>query len=297
MLMLGSRGRAGNSRSSSDRLPVGNLATKGGRVDSDELTYGSYLRVPELLALQQPRSRPPHPEELHFIVVHQALELWMKLLLADLGRVVALLDGDAFSGALPLLGRVNHTLEHALDQMRSLHTMAPWDLHQFRSYLGTASGSQSVQFRELELRSGLREPAYLKALEIEYGGELPEPLATSLEERSLAAAHAAAAARLGVHDLAGWADLYMDPGPRTDFYLVCEALVDYDERFTRWRQEHVALVQRTLGDHARGTGGMAIAYLQRTTRYRFFPVLWALRDELVVRGGGQLVGKPRSEPS
>jgi tryptophan 2,3-dioxygenase len=265
-------------------------------MDTDELTYGSYLRVPELLALQRPRSRPPHPEELHFIVVHQALELWMKLLLCDLGRVVELLDGDGFPQALRLLGRVNHTLEHALEQMRSLHTLAPWDLHQFRSYLGTASGSQSVQFRELELRSGLREPAYLKALEIEYGGELPEPLASRLEQRSLADALAAAAARLGVHDPASWADFYVDPGPRSDFYLVCEALVDYDERFTRWRQEHVALVQRTLGDHARGTGGMAIAYLQRTTRYRFFPVLWALRDELVVRGGGQLVGRPRSEP-
>jgi tryptophan 2,3-dioxygenase len=266
-------------------------------MDTDELTYGSYLRVPELLALQRPRSRPPHPEELHFIVVHQALELWLKLLLHDLGRIVGYLDAGDFSRSLALLGRVNHTLGHALEQMRSLHTLAPWDLHQFRSYLGTASGSQSVQFRELELRSGLRDPAYLKALEIEYGGELPEPLATRLAERSLAEAHADAAARLGVRDIASWADFYMDPGPRTDFYLVCEALVDYDERFTRWRQEHVALVQRTLGDHARGTGGMAIAYLQRTTRYRFFPALWALRDELVVRGGGQLVGKPRPEPS
>ena len=175
-------------------------------MDTDELTYGSYLRVPELLALQRPRSRPPHPEELHFIVVHQALELWMKLLLHDLGRIVALLDGDDFPRALALLGRVNHTLEHALEQMRSLHTLAPWDLHQFRSYLGTASGSQSVQFRELELRSGLREPAYLKALEIEYGGALPEPLATRLAERSLADAHGAAAARLGISDIPGWAD-------------------------------------------------------------------------------------------
>jgi tryptophan 2,3-dioxygenase len=266
-------------------------------MDTDELTYGGYLRVPELLALQRPRSRPPHPEELHFIVVHQALELWMKLLLHDLGRIVELLDADGFARALALLGRVNHTLDHALDQMRSLHTLPPWDLQQFRSYLGTASGSQSVQFRELELRSGLREPAYLKALEIEYGGALPEPLATRLAERSLADAHADAAARLGITDLTTWADFYVDPGPRTDFYLVCEALVDYDERWLRWRQEHVALVQRTLGDHARGTGGMAIAYLQRTTRYRFFPVLWACRDELVVRGGGQLVGRPRTETS
>jgi tryptophan 2,3-dioxygenase len=266
-------------------------------MDTDELTYGSYLRVPELLALQRPRSRPPHPEELHFIVVHQALELWMKLLLHDLGRIVDLLDADAFARALALLGRVNHTLDHAFDQMRSLHTLPPWDLQQFRSYLGTASGSQSVQFRELELRSGLREPAYLKALEIEHGGALPEPLATRLAERSLADAHAAAAARLGIDGVQDWADFYVDPGPRTDFYLVCEALVDYDERWLRWRQEHVALVQRTLGDHARGTGGMAITYLQRTTRYRFFPVLWACRDELVVRGGGQLVGRPRQDSS
>jgi tryptophan 2,3-dioxygenase len=266
-------------------------------MDADELTYGSYLRVPELLGLQQPRSRPPQAEELHFIVVHQALELWMKLLLQDLGRVLGWLDADAFGRALHLLGRVCRTLEHMLDQMRSLHSLPPWDLHRFRSYLGTASGSQSVQFRELELLSGLRDPAYLKALEIEYGGALPEPLATRLAGRSLADAHADAAARLGITEVSDWADFYIDPGPGSDFYLVCEALVDYDERWTRWRQEHVALVQRTLGDHARGTGGMAIAYLQRTTRYRFFPVLWALRDELVVRGGGQLVGRPRDETS
>ena len=220
----------------------------------------------------------------------------MKLLLHDLGRIVALLDADAFGRAQALLGRVNRTLEHALDQMRSLHTLPPGTCTSSAATWGRP-GSQSVQFRELELRSGLREPAYLKALEIEHAGALPEPLAAGLAERSLADAHADAAARLGITDLRTWADFYVDPGPRTDFYLVCEALVDYDERWIRWRQEHVALVQRTLGDHARGTGGMAIAYLQRTTRYRFFPVLWALRDELVVRGGGELVGRPRHETS
>ena len=262
-----------------------------------ELTYGSYLRIPELLALQQPRSRPPHPEELHFIVVHQALELWMKLTLHDLERIIGLLDQDAFPRVLALLGRVNRTLEHGLDQMRSLHTLPPWDLQQFRSYLGTASGSQSVQFRELELLSGLREPAYLKALDVEYGSGLPAALARRLAQRSLADAHADAGARLGIVEVAGWAELYVDPGRWTDFYLVCEALVDYDERWTRWRQEHVGLVQRAIGDHARGTGGMAISYLQRTTRYRFFPVLWALRDELMVKSNGKLVGNARGQYS
>ncbi len=258
----------------------------------EDLTYGSYLRVPELLALQRPRSQPPHPEELHFIVVHQALELWMKLLLHDLERVVALLDGDGFARALALLGRANHIMASGLEQMRSLHTLPPWDLQQFRSYLGTASGSQSQQFRELELLSGLRDLAYLKALEAEHGGALPEPLAARLAQRSLADAHAAAGRRLGLDRVERWADFYQDPGDQAGFYLVCEALVDYDERWARWRHEHVALVERTLGDHARGTGGMALTYLRRTTRYRFFPLLWALRDELVVRGGGELTGRP-----
>jgi tryptophan 2,3-dioxygenase len=269
-------------------------------MDEEALTYGSYLRVPELLALQRPRSDPPHPEELHFIIVHQALELWMKLLLHDLERIVGLLDADAWAPALALLGRVNATMTHALEQMRSLHSLPPWHLQQFRSYLGSASGSQSQQFRELELLSGLRDPAYLKALEVEHGGRLPAALAARLGQRSLAVAHAEAAVRLGVVPAgagadaarAAWADLYVDPGPRAGFYLLCEGLVDYDERWLRWRQEHLALVQRALGDHARGTGGMVISYLQHTLRYRFFPVLWALRDELVVRGGGELVGRP-----
>ena len=258
--------------------------------EEEELTYGRYLRLEELLALQRPRSDPPHPEELHFIIVHQALELWMKLALHDLERVVGFLDAGTWPQALALLNRVNANLATGLDQMRSLQTLPPWDLQRFRSYLGTASGSQSQQFRELELLSGLRDPAYLKALEIEHGGAgLPEALARRLGQRSLAEAHADAAARLGIAD---WAAFYVDPGPLADFYLVCEALVDYDTRWTRWRQEHVALVERTLGTHARGTGGMAITYLQHTVRYRFFPALWALRDELVVRGGGELVGRP-----
>jgi tryptophan 2,3-dioxygenase len=138
----------------------------------EELTYGSYLRIDELLALQQPRSQPPHPEELHFIIVHQALELWMKLALHDLERVIGELDAGAHARALALLGRVNANLSSGLDQMRSLHTLPPWALQQFRGYLGTASGFQSRQFRELELLSGLREESYLKALEIEYHGEL-----------------------------------------------------------------------------------------------------------------------------
>lgn len=258
----------------------------------DELTYLTYLKVPQLLSLQQLRSEPPHPEELHFIVVHQALELWFKLLLHDVERVVAALDADDWAGTLVLLRRVNDVMTTGLDQMRSLHDMPPWSLQQFRSYLGTASGLQSVQFRELELLSGLRDPAYLKALETFCGGRLPPVLRARLQQRSLAEAHAAAALRLGITGGGGsWADFYADPACHGAFYVVCESLVDYDERWIRWRNEHVTLVERSLGARVRGTAGTALSYLQRTTRYRYFPQLWELRNELSLRGGGQLVDR------
>lgn len=254
--------------------------------DPDALTYSSYLKIPQLLDLQELRSQPPHPEELHFIVVHQALELWFKLLLHDLERIIDRLDGDDWPGALVLLRRVNDVMETGLDQMRSLHNMPPWSLQQFRSYLGTASGLQSLQFRELELLSGLREPSYLKALESFTGGTLPEALVRRRDQRSLAEAHADAAARLGIDS---WANFYTDPGSDGAFYVLCESLVDYDERWVRWRYEHISLVERSLGARIRGTAGTAITYLEKTARYRFFPALWDVRNELSVRGGGELV--------
>jgi tryptophan 2,3-dioxygenase len=252
----------------------------------EELTYLSYLNVPELLGLQQPVSDPVHPEELHFIVVHQSLELWFKLLLHDLERTVTALDAGDWAGAVVLLRRINDVMAFGLDQMRSLHDMPPWSLQQFRGYLGTASGLQSVQFRELELLSGLRERAYLKTLESLSGGALPDVLQRRLAQRSLAEAFADGAARIGIAD---WADFYTDPGEHGAFYLLCEALVDYDERWVRWRMEHIVLVERTLGRRTRGTAGTAISYLERTVRYRYFAQLWDLRDELSVRGGGELV--------
>jgi tryptophan 2,3-dioxygenase len=254
--------------------------------EADALTYGSYLRIDDLLSLQHLQSDPPHPEELHFIVVHQALELWFKLLLHDLERVIGHLDADDWPGALVLLRRVNDVMETGLDQMRSLHDMPPWSLQQFRSYLGTASGLQSVQFRELELLSGLRDPAYLKALEVFSGGALPDVLERRLAQRSLSEAHAEAAARLGITD---WADFYTDPGEHGAFFVLCESLVDYDDRWVRWRNEHILLVERSLGARTRGTAGTAITYLERTVRYRYFPALWDLRNELSLRAGGELV--------
>jgi len=256
----------------------------------DDVTYQTYLRIPELLALQSVRSQPPHPEELHFIITHQAIELWFKLVLHDLARVIQAVDADEWTGAVVLLRRVNDVLDIVMRQLRVLQDMPPWAFHEFRSYLGTASGTQSVQFREIEVLSGLRDEEYLKALKaLHPDSELPENVVRRLSERSLADAHREAGVRLGIgEDDEAWAKFYVESGPTVPSYLLCEALMDYDERFLRLRFEHLVLVERALGGRARGTGGTAITYLQRTTKYRFFPVLWELRNALSVRGGGTL---------
>jgi tryptophan 2,3-dioxygenase len=258
-------------------------------VDETEVNYASYLRIPELLDLQSLRSEPPHPEELHFIVTHQAIELWFKLVLHDLDRVVAAIDDDAWTAAVVLLRRVNDVVDSIMRQLRVLQDMPPWSFHEFRSYLGTASGTQSVQFREIEVLSGLRDDDYLATLGALHAEDLPEAVRLRLAAPSLADAHRAAAGRMGIDEGAeALAAFYVATGPAEPFYALCESLLDYDERFLRLRFEHLVLVERALGARARGTGGTAITYLQRTTRYRFFPELWELRNELSVRGGGEL---------
>ncbi len=220
--------------------------------------YVSYLKLPELLTLQQELSDPVHPEELHFIVVHQGMELWFKLLLHDVARLVQVIDADDFVGAMTILRRVNHGVEICIAQTASLQDMPPWSFHEFRGYLGTASGMQSIQFREIEVLSGMRDPATLAAAE--RGPQSPTGAAISarLAQRSVAQAHQEAGARHGITD---WADLYVDPESNPQLWLLSELLMDYEALWIRWRSDHITLVTRSVGP----------------------------RNELSLRSGGQLV--------
>jgi tryptophan 2,3-dioxygenase len=252
-----------------------------------ELTYLSYLKVPELLELQQPMSDPEHPDELQFIVVHQAAELWFKLMLHDLERVVQAFEADDLFTVCRVMRRVNNVVDLVVGGLRALEDLPAWSLHEFRGYLGTASGLQSLQFRELELLGGLRDPSHRKILERASGdGGLPPALARRLEQTSLADAHQAAARRAGI---GSWEDVYVHAADHAQFYFATEALMDFDRGFVRWRRAHVGLLERILGPRTRGTAGMALSYLVRTVDYRFFPYLWDVRHELAVRGGGELV--------
>ena len=250
------------------------------------LTYGSYLRITELLEQQRLESDPPAHDELLFITVHQVYELWFQQMLHELDESRRAMSEGRLWWAQHLLRRVRTIETVLIAQIAVLESMTPQDFLEFRAKLAPASGFQSVQFRELEVLSGLRDEQYLKGLEVLSDDGIPPAVTKRLGQRSLAEAHAHAAARLGITD---WAGFYADPGPNGVFYVVCESLVDYDERWIRWRNEHVTLVERTLGPRTRGTAGTAISYLQRTTRYRYFPQLWELRNDLSVRGGGELV--------
>ncbi len=249
------------------------------------LDYTTYLRLPELLALQSPRSTPPHPDELHFIVTHQAIELFFKVLAGDVRRARDLMAVDDLAEATVVVRRARALVDVTVDQLATLEYLPPESFHRFRQYLGTASGLESVQFRELEILCGLRSEGYQSRLRTVYGGQLPDSLGRALSEGSLPDAHRALGARHGVTQ---WADFFADPDRDPLLDLLTTALIDYDDAWRHWRSEHVALVLRMLGGAALGTGGTDSSFLTRRVYVRFFPYLWEARSEYTLRAGGQL---------
>lgn len=236
------------------------------------LSYGSYLKVPELLALQQ-RLTGAH-DELLFIVVHQVYELWFKVMLHELEAARDAIQQDQLRTARHYLTRVNVVEELLVEQVGVLETMAPQDFLLFRSELAPASGFQSVQFREVEFLSGLKDRGYLKLLADESG--VRERLERRLAEPSLADAFKGLLERRGLTV----ADLYRDEARNTDVLDLAEALLDHDEGFRLWRLRHVEMVERQIGDKP-GTGGSTgVKYLQSTLNKRFYPELWQVRSQL-----------------
>jgi len=241
---------------------------------SEEITYGSYLELDTLLALQRPRSQPEHPDELLFIVVHQASELWFKAILHDIDGLITALDGREAGQALWRLQRINALMRIVSAQLSSLETLPPQHFAQFRTFLGTSSGSQSVQFRAIEAASGLRDEHFMRALEEH--GNIPELVRNALARPTLQDLF------LQLLDTAGvkLEDLYLGPGPTVLFFLA-EALLEYEQQFGQWRFKHVQLVERIIGPSTGGTGGtLGSRYLMRTVDQRFFPMLWEVRGRL-----------------
>jgi tryptophan 2,3-dioxygenase len=236
------------------------------------LSYDSYLHIPQLLELQQGLTQAH--DELLFIVVHQVYELWFKVLLHELERVRGAIETEDLRGARHSLTRVKVIEELLVEQVAVLETMAPQDFLTFRSELAPASGFQSVQFREIEFLSGLKDAGYLKTLDGE--GDARARLQRRLNEPSLHEAFTSLMERRGV----SVSDLYRQGEKHADLLELAEALLDHDEGFRLWRLRHVEMVERQIGDKP-GTGGSTgVRYLQSTLGKRFFPELWEVRSQL-----------------
>jgi tryptophan 2,3-dioxygenase len=248
------------------------------------MTYADYLRLDQLLSAQQPRSQLH--DEMLFIVIHQTKELWMKEMLHELISAVRLVGEDRFAEAYKAMARISRIQAVMTLSWDVLSTLTPVDYMKFRHVLGTSSGFQSAQFREIEYRMGLKNPSYLDHY-AEATGERRR-LEAALGEPSLREAATDALARAGfdVGDrsvdalAAAWLQVYQDADRWFELYELAEKLVDIDDALASWRHKHVLTVERIIGNK-RGTGGSEGApYLRSTLDKRIFPELWALRTAL-----------------
>lgn len=256
------------------------------------LTYTSYLKIDQLLALQDPES--DEHDEVLFIIIHQVYELWFKQLLHELDRLCRLLREGEAARALHTLKRTLTILKLAVAQTDILETMTPLEFVAFRDRLETASGSQSFQFRELEFLLGLKQSNVLE--DFDHDSEGRNRLQQRLVEPTVWDALGSYLLRRGY---AVPTDLLqrdvtqpVEPSPGMQAVLLriyredpeamelCERLVDLDEGVQEWRYRHVKMVERTIGEK-QGTGGSSgVRFLKRTLFNPAFPDLWAIRGEL-----------------
>ena len=262
---------------------------------SQAMSYGDYLRLDQLLDCQRPLSG--QHDEMLFIIIHQATELWMKLVLHELREATRQIRGDELAGAFKGLARVSRIQAQLIQSWDVLSTLTPADYSRFRGALGQSSGFQSFQYRLIEFALGNKNAAMLEPHRHRH--ELHAALAEALAAPSLYDEALALLARRGfaidgavlkrdrrephrshASVRAAWLAIYRDTPRHWDLYELAEELVDLEDWFQQWRFRHVTTVERIIGSK-RGTGGTAgVAYLRHALDIRFFPELWEVRTEL-----------------
>ena len=262
--------------------------------DTPAVTYAGYLKVDELVALQQPRSEGPEHDEMLFIVIHQVYELWFKELLHEFDRAMQLLRSDDAHRAQHTLKRILTILKVLVAQIDILETMTPLEFLSFRGRLEAASGFQSDQFRQIEFVLGRKSPASVERFAA--GSRARAALEQRWAEPTLWDAFLQYLQREGyavpAAQLSRDVTSAIEPSPEVQRTLIdvyrrdaknselCERLVDLDEGIQEWRYRHVKMVERTIGVKP-GTGGSAgAAYLRGTVGSPLFPDLWEIRAAL-----------------
>ncbi len=270
--------------------------------DKKAITYISYLKVDELLELQQPESDGEHDEML-FIVIHQTYELWFKQMLHEIAELQRTLESGQSHRSLAILGRVRTIMKTCVGQLDILETMTPLQFNTFRGRLQSSSGFQSAQFREFEAVLGRRDQA---------GAGADKHSGMGMAEHLIAGSPARARVEAAMQRRSLWDStlLYLDNRGHkvpaevinrdvakpysehegvqevllsvhrndAEAAMICEALVDLDEGLQEWRYRHVKMVERTIG-HKMGSGGSSgVGYLSSTLFRPVFADLWAIRS-------------------
>ena len=262
---------------------------------SKSMSYGDYLQIDTILSAQKPLS-PAHDEML-FIIQHQTSELWMKLMLHELGAAIACIRNDELGAAFKMLARVSKIMEQLVHAWDVLATMTPPEYSAMRPYLGQSSGFQSFQYRCIEFSLGNKNATMLKP-----HAHAPERLAlvqAAFEAPSLYDEALRLLQRRGLRVPAShtqrdwtqpyaasteveqaWLQVYRNPQEHWDLYQLGEELTDLEDAFRLWRFRHVTTVERVIG-FKRGTGGTGgVSYLRKMLDVVLFPEIWSLRTEL-----------------
>ena len=269
---------------------------------AEPLSYNKYLRVPDLIALQDCLSEPVHHDELLFITIHQTYELWFKQILHEVDAGIAQMNEDRAAAAARSLKRVVEIEKILVQQIHILETMTPINFLAFRDQLNPASGFQSMQFREIEFSSGLKDITILDSFSKDEFAR--ERLKARHDSETLNDALYALLRRRGFDAPADEERMTEDErrkryGQRAravleilthfetryeEFQLI-ESLIEHDEYFSLWRHHHVKMVERMVGAK-RGTGGSeGVGYLRTTLDKKFFPELWEARTYLDTKHG------------
>jgi tryptophan 2,3-dioxygenase len=268
----------------------------GAKMDfSDDMSYGDYLGLGQILSAQHPRS--PNHNEMLFIIQHQTSELWIKLMLHELHAVRQQMQLGNLPPAFKMLSRVARIMDQLVHAWDVLATMTPSEYTAIRPYLGHSSGFQSHQYRELEYLLGNKNAAMLTVHEetplahASLSAALHSPSiydeAIMLLARGGFAIDANRLARDWTQGMvanesvnAAWLAVYQAPEQHWAFYELAEKLVDMETAFRQWRFRHVTTVERIIGFKT-GTGGTeGVSYLRKMLDVVLFPELFSLRTAL-----------------
>ena len=259
------------------------------------LTYSTYLKLPELLRLQQPRSSPAEHDEMLFIIIHQTYELWFKLLMHELEKVKRDFSSNDLYGAIHTLHRCRTIMKTLVGQLDILETMTPMSFTSFRDRLETSSGFQSFQFRELDFMLGFKRPVVVRQF-FKTGEAGHETITGRMNERSVVDHFYDFLEAQGVEipsdirrrdvTLANEPNAQVQEGiltlykTRPDLAILFELMTDFDEGLQEWRYRHVKVVERTIGAK-HGTGGSpGVEFLKKTLFQPVFADLWAIRHRM-----------------